>query len=105
MIRKFKLILVALMFLSYQGFSTHNRAGEIIYEVIANFGVWVLAGCAPGDSLYALNFQGLVQCYSAALPYSGYHFLRDIPVTILLVKAIELLSKLPVLKTGKSEAR
>ncbi len=77
----------------------------VLYELIANFGVWALAGCTTDDPMYAMNFRGLVQCYSAAISYSTYHFLRDIPVTIILVKVIELLGKIPALKTGKSQVQ
>lgn len=77
----------------------------VFYELIANFGVWTLGSCTGGESMYAANFQGFVQCITASIPYSTYHFLRDIPVTIVLVKVIELIAKIPALKTGKSQVQ
>lgn len=40
-----------------------SMAGSITFYVLSNFGVWLW------DGLYPLNTQGLVACYTAALPF------------------------------------
>ncbi len=72
-------------------------AGVAIYALASNFGVWVLGGCvADHERLYALNFSGLLACYKAALPYAGIHFLKAVPLTLILVQAIQWFKQLNV---------
>lgn len=43
-----------------------------VFFLISNFGVWVSGG------LYAMNFEGLVQCYVMAIPFFGNQILGDL---------------------------
>lgn len=73
----------------------------LAFEVFSNFGVWIIGGCVPNyPPRYAHTFSGLVQCYHAALPYSAVHFLRDVPLTVLLIGVLSFLRKLDVSKAG-----
>ena len=38
-------------------------ASSVIFFIISNFGVWLLSG------FYSLNFQGLLECYVAGIPF------------------------------------
>jgi hypothetical protein len=42
------------------------------FFLISNFGVWV------SGELYAMNFEGLVQCYVMAIPFFGNQILGDV---------------------------
>lgn len=66
--------------------------GVFVYALASNFGVWVGA-CTPGERLYALNFVGFLECYKAALPYAGVHFLKAIPSTLVLVQALQWMKR------------
>lgn len=68
-------------------------AGVLFYALASNFGVWVMSGCVPGERLYEPNFSGLLACYRAALPYAGVHFLKAVPLTLVLVQAIQWLKQ------------
>jgi len=74
---------------------TAYAAGAVFaYELISGFGVWVIGGCVPHHPpLYPHTAAGLLQCYFKAWPYAAYHFLRDIPLTVLLVQGIAFLKK------------
>ncbi|MBI4549476.1 MAG: hypothetical protein HY714_00920 [Candidatus Omnitrophica bacterium] len=60
----------------------------VFYEIAANVGVWAIGGCvAAGEPpLYSMNVSGLAECFRASVPYSAVHFLRDIPLSVLVVK-------------------
>lgn len=45
--------------------------GSLLFFVSSNFGVWLFSG------LYSLDFLGLVQTYSLALPFAWNSFLAD----------------------------
>lgn len=75
----------------------YTACGIFLYELISNFGVWLIAGCvAEQPPLYPYTLAGLVQCYRTALPYSLSHFLRDVPLTVLLIKGGGVLARLRV---------
>jgi len=38
-------------------------ASSVVFFIISNFGVWLLSG------FYSLNFQGLLECYVAGIPF------------------------------------
>ena len=64
-----------------------------IYELLSNLGVWIIAGCVSDEpSLYPYTLVGLLQCYRAALPYSAIHFLKDVPIAVLLVRVLDVLA-------------
>jgi hypothetical protein len=54
-----------------------------LFFVITNFGVW-FAG-----RLYTRDFQGLVDCYTAALPFFRNTLLSDIVYSLLLFAAYQ----------------
>lgn len=60
----------------------------ILYEGVANLGVWILGECVAYDK----SLSGLAQCVKASLPFSAYHFLRDVPVSLFVVKALEFVA-------------
>ena len=45
--------------------SSGALGSSLIFYLISNFGVWLTG------TMYPLNFQGLVQCYTAAIPFFG----------------------------------
>ena len=72
----------------------YAAASVFIYELFSNFGVWFIGGCVPTNPpTYAHNFSGLLQCIQASLPYSAYHFLRDIPISVVLISGLSYVSK------------
>lgn len=77
----------------------------VIYEIAANLGVWAIGGCvAAGEPpLYAMNAAGLAECFRASAPYSAVHFLRDVPLSVLVVKVTGLILAFRA-KTGLSSA-
>ena len=42
-------------------------SGSLIFFIITNFSVWL------GGRLYPLNIDGLIQCYTMALPFFHKH--------------------------------
>ena len=55
-------------------------AGVLIFFIFSNFGVWC-------TGLYGYNFEGLIICYSLALPFLGNTFVS----TIIFSALIEIL--------------
>ena len=73
--------------------------GVAIFELVSNFGVWLVGGCLSSEgSLYSLSFASLLECYREAFFYSASHFLRDVPLTVLVVKAGSFVGKILTLK-------
>ena len=73
----------------------YAAASVFIYELASNFGVWFMGGCVPTNNPeYAHNFSGFIQCVQASLPYSAYHFLRDIPISVILIAGLSYVSKM-----------
>ena len=66
-------IYIPLIFITYSSFSIKNNnyeqitnrfvAGPIIFFLISNLGVWITSG------MYLKNFNGLIQCYIAGIPF------------------------------------
>lgn len=52
--------------------------GALIFYIVSNFGVWV------EGKLYPHTFQGLVDCYVAALPFFRNSLVADLVFTTLL---------------------
>lgn len=79
---------------SFLELTGYAASSVLIYELFSGFGVWLIGGCMPQNPpLYAHTAAGLLQCYFKALPYAAYHFLRDIPLTVLLVEGLILVEK------------
>lgn len=56
--------------------------GSFIFFIISNLGVWLV------DGLYPMTFNGLVNCYVAAIPFFKNQLLADLLITPVLVFAI-----------------
>ncbi len=78
----------------------------LAYEFLSSFGVWVLGGCSGEETpLYPYSLAGLWQCYRTALPYAAVHFLRDIPLSVAVVKAFEFVARIqPVRHVARENA-
>ena len=50
--------------------------GSLIFFIISNFGVWVLG--------YPKTLEGLILCYTMAIPFFGYSILGDLFFSYLL---------------------
>ncbi|MCA9035840.1 MAG: hypothetical protein KDA91_11960 [Planctomycetaceae bacterium] len=64
----------------------------ILFFVVSNFGVWILAS----DHYYARDLSGLLNCYTAAVPFARGTFLGDIAFSLIF---FGLLNYLPGLQT------
>lgn len=60
-------------------------AASVLFFVVTNFGVWATGG------MYAPNWQGLLACYSAAIPFFGNTLLGDLCYTTALFASFGLL--------------
>lgn len=60
---------------------------SVIFFVVSNFGVWA------SSQMYAMNWQGLVQCYAMALPFFGNQVAGDLFFSGALFAGYELLRK------------
>jgi hypothetical protein len=61
-----------------------SLSGSTIFFLVSNFGVWVSSG------IYALNFQGLLHCYTLAIPFYGNSIIGDLCFSISLYVAYKL---------------
>ena len=60
-------------------------AGSILFFAITNFGVWLVQG------MYPKTLQGLVECYTLAIPFFGNQVAGDLFYTGLLFGAYSLI--------------
>ena len=51
---------------------------SLLFFIITNFGTWLFG------NLYTLNWQGLVECFVKAIPFSQYSWLTDLFYVITL---------------------
>lgn len=58
--------------------------GGLLFFVVSNFGVWLTSG------MYVHSFEGLVQCYYAALPFLRNTLMGDVVFGVVLFGAYEL---------------
>ncbi|WP_413578068.1 DUF6580 family putative transport protein [Bdellovibrio sp. HCB290] len=58
-----------------------------VFFLISNFGVWIM------DGMYPVNFQGLVTCYVAAIPFFGNQVAGDLFFSGVMFGGYELLKK------------
>jgi len=72
-------------------------ASSVLFFVVSNFGVWVLAD----GSIYPRSLAGLVECYVAAIPFFQNTMLGDVVYTGVLFGILELVSKLVPGAQGK----
>lgn len=57
--------------------------GSAIFFVVSNLGVWLM------DGMYPMTTAGLVQCFTAAIPFFQNQFAADIILTPLLLFAMK----------------
>ena len=61
----------------------------VLFFIISNFGVWLLSGT------YTINFQGLINCYIAAIPFFRGTLLSTIIFVFVLKWIFDLLKFYP----------
>lgn len=73
----------------------HKRVGfilgsslfsSILFFIITNFGVW-----APSSNWYPHTLNGLIECYTLAVPFFRNTILGDLGYTVILFGGFELL--------------
>lgn len=70
-----------------------SLTGSILFFIITNFGVWV------ADNIYAKTYDGLVQCYVAAIPFFRGTVLGDLFYNLLLFGSYAILRwRVPALR-------
>jgi hypothetical protein len=69
-------------------------AGSLIFFVLTNFAVWAFG------SLYSFDWQGLVQCYVAALPFLDKTVIGDLFWNAVLFGGAALVAYAPRLSNG-----
>jgi hypothetical protein len=69
---------------------------SLIFFVTTNFAVWAFNG------MYPMTWQGLVQCYVAALPFLDKTVLGDLLWTAILFGGAWLVQRTPILARARS---
>ncbi|GAB1349988.1 hypothetical protein MASR1M107_22020 [Ignavibacteriales bacterium] len=59
-------------------------ASSVLFFVVTNFAVWAAGG------YYSMDLAGLVQCYTAAIPFFQYNAIGDLFYTGVMFGAFEL---------------
>ena len=79
---------------------TASIASSCAFYLITDFGVWSM------DDMYAKTWTGLMECYTAAIPFFRNELLGDLCYSALLFGGLALAEKsLPLLRnTGSREA-
>ncbi len=52
-------------------------AASIVFFLVTNFAVWLMGAIYPMDALYPMTLEGLVACYTAAIPFFHWTLLGD----------------------------
>ncbi|WP_413560646.1 DUF6580 family putative transport protein [Bdellovibrio sp. HCB209] len=73
-----------------------SLAASCVFFLVSNFGVWVM------DGMYAMNMQGLVQCYVAAIPFFGYQVAGDLFFSAVMFGGYELVKRYALTPAGKA---
>ncbi len=72
-------------------------AGSVLFYVITNFGVWLLA------PYYPLTIEGLIASYTMAIPFFHYTLLGDLFYTTAVFGSYELIKRsVPSMQTVSS---
>ncbi len=75
-------------------------AGSVLFFVVTNFGVWVTSLQA-----YPHTLQGLLLCYTAALPFFRNTLIGDAGYVLLMFGVFELAKRyIPALRTAPERA-
>jgi len=76
---------------------TGALGASVIFFIVSNFGVWV------SGTMYPLSFEGLIACYTAAIPFFHYTIAGNIVYSAVLFGAYEWVkANYPVLQTAKA---
>lgn len=67
--------------------ATAALVSSSMFFLVSNFGVWMTGG------MYAMTWQGLVNCYVAAIPFFNNQIMGDLFFTGVLFGAAEVLKK------------
>ena len=62
-------------------------SGSLLFFVVTNFGVWFTSGYYPG------NLEGLLSCYTLALPFFGNTLTSSVIYTAIMFGGYELLKR------------
>jgi hypothetical protein len=77
-------------------------AGSIIFFLVTNFGVWAFGGLDLYGNPYPQTFEGLIACYSAAIPFFKNTLLGDAVYSTVLFGGFALAEMyLPALRELK----
>ena len=77
-----------------------SLAGSVIFFVVSNFGTWI-----TGQVGYPLNVAGLIECYTAAIPFFRNTVAGDMAYVAALFGIYELASRyLPMLARERRPA-
>jgi len=58
---------------------------SLIFFIVSNFGVWVLS--------YPHTIEGLITCYTMAIPFFGYSILGDMAWSLILFGLYETIKQ------------
>ncbi len=72
---------------------TKAISGGIVFYLISNLGVWLFSG------MYALNLNGLIECYALAIPFFKFTWLGDLSFSLLLFGTYYAISDLQFTKS------
>jgi hypothetical protein len=72
-----------------------SLAASSVFFLISNLGVWIM------DGMYARTFQGLLECYVAAIPFFGYQVAGDLFFCTAMFGGYELVKKYALEPNGK----
>ena len=64
--------------INFKNLFIYGFTGSVIFFVISNFGVWALGSPGVYDIAYEKNLNGLMQCYTLAIPFFGNTFLSTL---------------------------
>ena len=101
-------VYISFTFIVIIGFSLKNSkkissiflasiSSSVLFFIITNFAVWVSGG------IYPLNLLGLVECFTAAIPFFHYTMLGDLFYVGIFFGAFEFMQyKFPALAESKA---
>jgi hypothetical protein len=81
-----------------------GMAGSVAFFLVTNFLIWLRSTPADGVYYYAPTWEGLVKCYTMALPFFQNQFLYDAVFAALLFSAYEVCERVLVARTARRPA-
>ncbi len=57
--------------------------GAVIFYIVTNFGVWSLGS-------YGYNLEGIIVCYTLALPFFGYSLISTLMFSVIIESLLKL---------------